>query len=351
VNRDDTGSPKTAIYGGVPRARVSSQSWKRAMRVAFKDHFDESALGVRTKKIVTMVKEKIQEIQPDIEDDKALELAEKVINTAGVTTKDKDAKAKDEEAKTKDKEAKALFFMSKQQAENLAALAVAESYNKKQAQEALKANIGIDIALFGRMVADDPSLNEDASAQVAHAISTHRVDNEFDYFTAVDDLSPADNAGAGMIGTVEFNSSTLYRYATVAAHELFIQLANNAEATAKTVAEFASAFITSMPTGKQNTFANRTLPDGVAVTIRSDQPINFAGAFEAPVDGKDGGFVDDSKRKLAEYASQVNNDYFGDPDKSWTVGTGLGEIGERVGLSVLLESLEKELSRKLAELQ
>jgi CRISPR system Cascade subunit CasC len=358
VNRDDTGSPKTAVYGGVPRARVSSQSWKHAMRVAFNESFDESALGVRSKKIITLLQEKIQEICPDINEEKALGLAEKVISSLGIKIKTPEKEKKPEDGsdvktKEKDKEKKlsALFFMSKKQAENLAALAAEDNFDKKTLKEALRADTSVDIALFGRMVADDPSLNEDASAQVAHAISTHRVDNEFDYFTAVDDLSPADNAGAGMIGTVEFNSSTLYRYATVAAHELFIQLANNAEAAAKTVAEFANAFITSMPTGKQNTFANRTLPDGVVVTIRSDQPINFAGAFETPVSGKDGGFVNDSKRNLVKYSAQVNKDYFGVPEKGWTIGEGLDEMGARVSLSVLLESLEKELSGRLAELQ
>ena len=93
------------------------------------------------------------------------------------------------------------------------------------------------------MVADDPCLNFDATAQVAHAISTHAVENEYDYFTAVDDCAPEDNAGAGHLGTVEFNSSTLYRYATVNVEDL------------------------------RKTFANWTRPDAVYVTVRKDQPI------------------------------------------------------------------------------
>lgn len=124
----------------------------------------------------------------------------------------------------------------------------------------------MDMALFGRMVADDPSLNYDAAAQVAHSISTHAVQNEYDYFTAVDDCQAEDNAGAGHLGTVEYNSSTLYRYATVNVMELAGQL--GAEQAAETVRAFGEAFLFSMPTGKQNSFANRTLPDAVYVTIR-----------------------------------------------------------------------------------
>lgn len=114
--------------------------------------------------------------------------------------------------------------MSAAQAKALAELAVEGSADKKQYRDALKAAPSMDMALFGRMVADDPSLNYDAAAQVAHSISTHAVQNEYDYFTAVDDCQAEDNAGAGHLGTVEYNSSTLYRYATVNVMELAGQL-------------------------------------------------------------------------------------------------------------------------------
>ena len=97
----------------------------------------------------------------------------------------------------------------------LARLAAEDCEEKDDYKKALKENPSVDMALFGRMVASDPSLNYDAAAQVAHSISTHAVQNEFDYFTAVDDCAPEDSAGAGHLGTVEYNSSTLYRYATV----------------------------------------------------------------------------------------------------------------------------------------
>lgn len=283
LNRDDTGSPKTAQYGGATRARVSSQCWKKAMRDYFLSHGDAGKVGVRTKDIVTYVAEKIREKDDTKNVNESMEMADKIINMAGVSTKDYKAKA--------------LFFLGNKQAEELAIAALKNIQDKNEIQMIIKENPAVDIALFGRMVADDPSLNEDASCQVAHAISTHAVSGEYDYFTAIDDLSPEDNAGAGMIGTIEYNSSTLYRYANIAVHELCHQLGNK-EAAISAVTLFIEAFIKSMPTGKVNTFANQTLPQGVIVTLRSDRPVNLVSAFEEPVKAK-GGYAKESIAKLA----------------------------------------------------
>ena len=283
INRDDTGSPKTAQYGGATRARVSSQCWKKAMRDYFLSHGDAGKVGVRTKDIVTYVAEKIREKDAMKSVDEAMEMADKVINLAGVSTKDYKAKA--------------LFFLGNKQAEELAMAALRNVQDKNEIKMILKENPAIDVALFGRMVADEPMLNEDASCQVAHAISTHAVSGEYDYFTAIDDLSPEDNAGAGMIGTIEYNSSTLYRYADIAVHELCRQLGSK-EATVAAVTLFIEAFIKSMPTGKVNTFANQTLPQGIIVTLRSDRPVNLVSAFEEPVQAK-GGYAKESMAKLA----------------------------------------------------
>jgi CRISPR system Cascade subunit CasC len=304
------------------------------MRQMFRDHFDEADLGVRTKKIVEMVATAIKRLDESKSDESAWELAEKVINAAKVSTKDS--------------EAKALFFMSVKQAENLAKLILEdEAPSTKEAQAALNKGFGVDIALFGRMVADDPTLNTDAAAQVAHSISTHRVDNEFDYYTAVDDRAPEDNAGAGMIGTIEYNSSTLYRYATVAAHELVKQI-DDPSAVAKVIQEFARAFVTSMPTGKQNTFANRTLPDAVCVSIRVDQPINLVGAFEEPIKSTgEGGFKKASCTALVEYAQKVYGDFASNPERTFVVGQELAGLGELVSLSELLELLHDETLHRL----
>lgn len=276
INRDDTGSPKTAQYGGVRRARVSSQSWKRAMRKYFHDNSAESNVGVRTLEVVRYIADKIQQLDSSLEYEDALKKAEKVLNAANI--------------KTKDQRARALFFIGDTQAEALAKAGLEENTDKKELQALLKDNPAIDIALFGRMVADDPSLNEDASSQVAHAISTHAVQTEFDFYTAIDDHSVDNHAGAGMLGTLEYNSSTLYRYANVAVHELLKQLEDQ-EAVLNTLQLFIESFVNSMPTGKSNSYANQTLPHAVVVTLRTDRPVSLVTAFEEPIRSNNGHVV------------------------------------------------------------
>lgn len=341
VNRDDTGSPKSAVYGGAVRARVSSQSWKRAMRDMFGELMPQESLAKRTKRIVGMVQTEIEKLG-GVENPE--EAAMNVLGAAGL------------KIKSPEKGTDALFFMSISQAKALANLAAedddARSENpskesKLKAKQALRDNPGIDIALFGRMVADDPSLNTDACAQVAHSISTHKVNREYDYFTAVDDLSAEDNAGAGHIGTVEFNSATLYRYATVAVHELYNYLG---EETPEAVKAFVSAFVCSMPTGKQNTFANRTLPDGVLVTLRKDQPINFAGAFERPVQSgrnNDQGFVQGSATALTAQAKNIYGNWLGEPVRSFVVGDVMSELGDPIPMKEMISTLRENISEML----
>ena len=236
--------------------------------------------------------------------------------------------------------------MSTAQAKALAELAVEGSADKKQYRDALKAAPSMDMALFGRMVADEPSLNYDAAAQVAHSISTHAVQNEYDYFTAVDDCQAEDNAGAGHLGTVEYNSSTLYRYATVNVMELAGQL--GAAQAAETVRAFGEAFLFSMPTGKQNSFANRTLPDAVYVTLREDQPVNLCGAFERAVPRSAQGYAAPSKAALAQYAQQMYSSFAEAPAQSFTVGSGLEELAPAQTAKAMLDALEKAVRDALA---
>lgn len=209
INRDDTGSPKTAIYGGVTRARVSSQAWKHAMRQAFVEEslLDEEDVGKRTKKLTELVEKEIAALAPDMD---AAKLAKEVVKNTGLKVNEK----KDE------KKLKTLIFLSKAQVSALAELGIEGCTEAKKYKDALGAAPSVDMVLFGRMVAEAASLNYDAAAQVAHSISTHAVQNEYDYFTAVDDCPDSDNAGAGHLDTVEYNSATLYRYATVNVMEL-----------------------------------------------------------------------------------------------------------------------------------
>lgn len=327
VNRDDTGRPKTAVFGGATRARVSSQAWKHAMRCLFTEIFNGEKLGFRTKYAVGQIAKKlIAAGKPEEEANKA---AAEAMTNAGVKVNEK-----------KNNETGALFFISEKQAEKLAELILSGEKEKKAYKEALKAAPSVDIALFGRMVADDSTLNIDAASQVAHAISTHAVQNEYDYFTAVDDCKISDDAGAGHLGTMEYNSSTLYRYATVNVTELRETVGDE---TAEAVRGFAEAMIRSMPTGKQNSYANKTLPDLVYVTLRTDQPVNLCGAFEKPVTGSEG-YAEKSKKALFDHAKQVYADYCGAPARSFVIGYDAVPGAEKMNLSELLDAVAQAVT-------
>lgn len=377
VNRDDTGSPKTAIYGGVRRARVSSQCWKSAIRKMFREHLDETKLGVRTKDIVGLIMGKLLSEKGISDDGTLMDCVIEVINMASKkkdkpiipTKKAKKSKKKavsesedNEDEDEKNDETQALFFIGNNEAEKLAELIRCwKQENKKPtADDVLKAlnatfdkkansyfSHAIDVAMFGRLVTNAPTTNVDASVQVAHAISTHAAQNEFDYYTARDDQKPDDEPDASMIGTVEFNSSTLYRYATVTVHDLFKQLGEDAEALAEAVREFACAFVLSMPTGKQNSFANRTTPNAVMVAFRTDRPVNLADAFEEPVrQPETGGFAKRSVERLEKHAETVYKDFDCPPAKTWLVGSGWSKtLGDSADFSALLSSLEQEMRK------
>lgn len=346
VNRDDSGSPKTCIYGGVRRARVSSQAWKRATRTAFSEVLDTAELGERTVFAVARIATRIVDLRPDLANE-AEQLAVQVLDRAGVKMAKKKAKKTEEPSHPV---TGYLLFISRGQIDALARLAVdnCDNITKTPAKEAKAAMTGIasiDLALFGRMVADAPDLNVDAACQVAHALSVHSVATEFDYFTAVDDNAPEDNAGATMIGTVEFSAPTLYRYATINAEELAKNL-GSVEAAARAVEAFVKAFITSMPTGKQNTFANRTLPDFALVQVRDDQPVNLAEAFEDSIEDTRGRTTAATKA-LAQYATELEEAYTSKPVASAFLAAGgaakpealeaLENMGERVNLAGLVE--------------
>ncbi|WP_433264911.1 type I-E CRISPR-associated protein Cas7/Cse4/CasC [Actinosynnema sp. CS-041913] len=326
INRDDTGSPKTAVYGGRRRARVSSQSWKRATRDAFGQLLDPDELGVRTKRVVELLAGEITRQDSGLAE-RSTQLAEIVLNAAGIKTK----VPRKEEALP---ESGYLLFLSRRQIAALAELAVEAAraagdgkpeVNKQDARARADREHSVDVALFGRMVADATDLNVDAAAQVAHALSVHAVDNEYDYFTAVDDqknTSEAEDSGAGMIGTVEFNSSTLYRYATVDVDRLQDNL-GDVKATRRAIEAFARAFVTSMPTGKQNTFANRTLPDAVLVVVRETQSINLVGAFEEAIgDDAPGGRLIAAIERLAAHARELHEAFDEQPVAAWVFGVG-----------------------------
>lgn len=321
VNRDDTGSPKSARFGGVRRARVSSQAWKKAMRDEFGSLLSEDEIGQRTKYSVDLIAEYVRELADDVDFELSQKMAEEVLKATGV--------------KAKDGQTGYLLFISPLQAKKLAELAVDTRANGSQKPAAREAKAimnprerpslnAVDIALFGRMVADAPDLNVDAAVQVAHAIGIGASETEFDYYTAMDDRSPEDNAGAGMIGTVEFLSATLYRYATVDVRHLYENL-GSIRATESAVKAFLEAFARSMPTGKQNTFANRTLPAALIVQLRDTQPVSLVNAFEKPIRAfGDKSQIEIACERLVEHEKMIDDAFGTSPLKCFIVRAASG---------------------------
>ncbi|RTG99253.1 type I-E CRISPR-associated protein Cas7/Cse4/CasC [Thermus scotoductus] len=284
LNRDDTGSPKDALFGGFRRARISSQAQKRAVRVAFKEWplLSEEERAVRTKRLVEELLQRLHGVEEGL----ARRAVENALNAMGFGVKENRTEY--------------LLFLGHRELdeiarliqENLEALS-GEVKGKKKAEvdsglkEALEGVLNggkaVDLALFGRMLADRPELGVDAAAQVAHALSTHKVDREFDFYTAVDDLNPKEETGAGMMGDVEFYSATLYRYALVDLEKLSENLQGDKELALKGALAFLEAFALTLPSGKQNSFAAHNPPLFVAFRAGEGLPRNLATAFERPI--------------------------------------------------------------------
>ena len=352
VNRDDSGSPKSAVYGGVRRLRVSSQSWKRATRLYFNDLLDVSDVGVRTKRVAELLAARITEDAPDLAET-APDLVGEVFKAAKIKLAPPRGK------KDATPESGYLLFLSTSQVARLAELAIAsarsgEALVARAVKKIVQETHAVDIALFGRMVADDTDLNVDAACQVAHAISTHAAENEYDFFTAVDDeksRSEEEDAGAGMMGTIEFSSATMYRYATINVDMLRHNLGNG-EAALRALEVFIRGFCLSMPTGKQNTFANRTVPEAVVVAVREDQPVSLAGAFEEAVPAMGAhGYVDRSVKALARHAATIEDSYGLTPLRSFVVALtdsdAVASLGERVSFKDLPEQVRSVMAPRL----
>ncbi len=176
----------------------------------------------------------------------------------------------------------------------------------------------VDLALFGRMLADMPEKNQHATCQVAHAISTHAVEREFDFYTAVDDLKPEDTAGADMMGTVEFNSACFYRYAAVDWEKLKENLPGDVDLPARGLRAFLEGFVVAEPTGKQNSFAAHNAAELVLVTVRRDTaPRNLANAFESALRVRDGLTKISAERLLAK--AKALQDAYGGGSEAWAL--------------------------------
>ena len=284
LNRDDLGRPKTALFGGVTRLRLSSQALKRAIRTSdgFKAALD-GHLGQRTQRIGEIVLEHLE--GNGLAKERATAIAREVADVFGKLKAENDPKPLQTEQ---------LAFVSPE--EKAAALALADRLVAGQAAKPEAADIlrrvdrAVDIAMFGRMLADDPDYNREAAVQVAHAITTHKCIVEDDYYTAVDDLKkPSEDAGAGFIGEAGFGAGLFYFYACIDRPLLERNLGGDGDLAARGIDAFVRAAATSGPKGKQASFASRAKASYGLVEKGDGTPRTLAAAFLRPVGAEDSG--------------------------------------------------------------
>ncbi len=299
LNRDDLGAPKSAIFGGFQRARVSSQCWKRAVRELFHESEKGFSETVRTKYLQSLFARIIQSEDALKTEEEAESIAQKILSVANG---DKKLFGK---LDTKKNVVDTLFYISEQTATAIARhvlerLKEDSKYTPKfkEMSDLLKEQVSdaADIALFGRMVAADATNTVEGAALFSHALSTHVVRSELDFFSAVDDEKKnADDAGAGQIGTIEYSSACYYRYIGVNL-DLLKQSNLFDQAQIKAVLEnFVRASILANPAARKNSMFGQTLPSYVLALKRTGQPLSLANAFEKPIEAKRGsGFIEPS---------------------------------------------------------
>lgn len=390
LNRDDTGSPKEAFFGGHRRARISSQCLKRSIRKSplFAEELgDERAF--RTKRLAGEVERSLRE-DLGLEPEEASQLARRAAALGSGKKQDKEAaeaaeaaqgesspaskapKSGGKKARPSKSEdpgpaltkqlifagvdevraiAEALLAIREEKREELATLGSDEIENEIARRLNPKGGPGraipAEIALFGRMTTSPAFEDVTASMQVAHALSTHKLDHEFDYYTAVDDLKDAeggDDKGAGMVGDVEFNSSCFYKYFSLDWDDL-VRKVHDADLALRAVRGFIRAAALTTPTGKQNGFAAHNPPDLVLVECKPRKvPVSYANAFvkpSAPAGGRD--LVDDSIARLASYIEAIDRAYAIRSDRYWLATREALCPGTRV------EGLEDLIGRVVAE--
>lgn len=282
LNRDDTGRPKTAMIGGQQRLRVSSQALKRAWREsdAFAQALD-GHLGKRTQRLGALVERRL--LDKGVEEKKARKVAREIAGIFGKPKKEDDDKPTFIEQ---------LAFISPQEQEAAFALAEArasgadETDAAKLAAGVLKAqDTAADIAMFGRMLADNPDFNREAAVSVAHAVTTHRVVVEDDYYTAVDDLkTKAEDAGAGFLGEAGFGSGVFYLYVCVDRALLVENLGGDAALARTALQALVTAAATTGPSGKAKSYGSYARTSYMLAERGDGVPRTLASAFVQPVD-------------------------------------------------------------------
>lgn len=280
LNRDDVGAPKTAVIGGVTRARVSSQCWKRQVRLAMPQFGIK--LATRTKHAANLFAQACVAAgaQEATAQECGKKLADLIVDDTLLFISQTEAVAFAEYAKEND------FDSSKFKDKELAKIA------KKVINPAIDA---LDIALFGRMVAKAADMNVEAAASFSHAISTHKVSNEVEFFTALDDLQ--EEPGSAHMGSLEFNSATYYRYVSLDLGQLAQTL--GAEDLKKVVAAFTQALFVAVPNARQTTQSGASPWEFARVLVRKGQRLQVP--FEQPIKAKGDGFLLPSIETLKAY--------------------------------------------------
>jgi CRISPR system Cascade subunit CasC len=306
LNRDDTNSPKECEFGGCRRARISSQCVKRAIRWApvfaektaaepsKRTRLLKENLAKRLEKRKLGQPEQIGRVLGEAIPALLTKLDKKGLTDVGIYLGPGEIAAFEQQ----------LADRWPDLAGDKPKEALGEAH--KELSKLFKDGVtsAPDVALYGRMLASKAGvkIHVDAACQVAHAISTHKVGVEFDFFTAVDDLQPKEDPGAGMMGTVELNSACYYRYANIDLEQLKSNLGDDEGLARKTVEAFLRAAVAAIPTGKQNSMAAQNPPSFVFGVVRDNGLWSLANAFVDPVRaGKDGDLVDSSVARLESY--------------------------------------------------
>jgi len=319
LNRDDTGSPKNAFFGGVQRGRISSQCLKRSIRWSetFVQAFDDDGLlARRTKLLPGLIRDELKAMDVDAEAVEAI--VRRVPEIGSESGRERGRVEEGEEGILKTRQ---LIFLGQNEIRPLAEKLL-KLYRKMGDKEWASAKIAditkdlgtslprsVDVAMFGRMTTSAAFEDVQAAVQVAHALSVNALSQEFDYFTAVDDISG--ETGAEMIGDVEFNSSTYYKYLNVHWEQLLENLGDDVEVARRAVLTLLEAAATAQPSGKQNTFAAHNLPDLVLVEVREKNlPVSYANAFLEPArQSRERTLMDDAVARLGDYMARVGRTY------------------------------------------
>ena len=319
LNRDDLGSPKTAIFGGVTRARISSQCLKRTSRMVAKENHPGFA-GIRSRHLLQPFESAL--IEEGIDAEAAKEQAEKL---CAIFSKPD---------KNDTQQVTTAVFLSPSEIEQIAK-AVASGDDPKKAAKKATRNDAADIALFGRMIANDANLNIEGAAMFSHALSTHEANNELDFFTAVDDRKEdAEDAGAGMIGTLEYSSATYYRYIAVNL-DLIKAPTHLGELTSDERKAILNAFlraaITAVPNARKNSMNAATLPFEV-LGIRKDsgQPLQLVNAFEKKVKSTEEGYENESLKRMKAHLEKVEDIWGKQGEKIWLTEEGFDQFVEKL---------------------